>query len=81
MTNVIPFWPRRTEADVGDVALAIFAALAASNSIDAAKAIAGFRKCRPEFRDVDIRLGFALAHKAMCGLERIVLDHADGDAG
>lgn len=79
MKNVIPFRPRRTDGDVHDIATAIFFALTSCHVVDPLRMISDFRKQHPEIRNVDLRLGFALARKAMAGFEKILLDHDDNN--
>lgn len=82
--TIVPFRPKRTDADVSSLATVIFATLAASPSVDARGMINGFRSKHPELRLVDLLAGFAFAKKVLNVFERLAveLDHADdGDAG
>jgi hypothetical protein len=74
---VIPFRPRRDELDVQHITRAIFAAIAVAGEQDPETVFKKFRRQHPEIRNVDVRAAFALAYKAMCGFERLLLDPAD----
>ena len=84
MTNILPFRPKRSDADASSLATSIFAHLAASPGVDARKLIRDFRKAFPELRTVDFLAGFAFAKKVLNIFEwlTVEMDHAgDGDAG
>lgn len=82
--DLIPFRPKRTDADTSSLATSIFAHLAVSPGVDARKMIRDFRKAHPELRTVDFLAGCAFAKKILNVFERLTveMDHAgDGDAG
>jgi hypothetical protein len=85
MSNILPFGPRRDEADTRRLATEIFAFLATSSSgVEARDAVAAFRRQHPELTLADTLQGFSFAKKVLNVFERLVveLDHADdGDAG
>jgi hypothetical protein len=81
--DLVPFRPRRSDADTSSLATSIFAHLAVSPGVDARKLISDFRKAHPELRTVDFLASVAFAKKILNIFERLMveLDHAgDGDA-
>jgi len=82
VSNVLPFRPKRGDVDVQHVSRFIFFAMS-DRTVDAPKALREYRRRNPDLTDVDMRLAFNLAYRALCGLERLTLDHGnpDGEAG
>jgi hypothetical protein len=82
VSNVLPFRPKRGDVDVQHVSRFIFFAMS-DRTVDAPKVLREYRRRNPDLTDVDMRLAFNLTYRALCGLERLTLDHGnpDGEAG
>lgn len=80
MSNIVPFRRKRTDIDVQDITRFVFFAMS-DRSVDAPQALREYRRRNPDFSDIDMRLAFNLAYRALCGLERLALDRDDPSEG
>jgi hypothetical protein len=83
MTKVIPFRPKRTDADVSSLATSIFTHLATHPDVEPRRFIGMFRSKYPELTLPDLLAGFVFARKVLNVFERLAveLDADDDEAG
>jgi hypothetical protein len=82
MSKVLPFKPRRTEADVHHLATAILKYLSEAEGLNARLLVTAFNAEHAELRLPDLLAGFSFARKVVSTFEKLVVERdlgLDGD--